>query len=112
MAPVPAAGMMIAVEFVKVALAPQGVTEALAVGLAEAVAEAVGVGVGVRVAEGEGLGVGDGAPVRRFKPILSLKLLPGAASKKAVPVGIARKNEPLRIGFSVSKLRLALVVFV
>jgi hypothetical protein len=34
--------------------------------------------------------------------MLSLKLFPGAASNQADPMGMARKNAPLRIGFSVS----------
>jgi hypothetical protein len=90
------------------------VADAVAVGEAVADAVAVAVAVGAAVADGEadGVGVGEVPPVWRLMPMLSLKLLPGAASKKAVPVGIARKNEPVRIGFSVSKLRAALVVFV
>jgi hypothetical protein len=44
--------------------------------------------------------------------MLSLKLLPGDSSNQAVPSGIWRKKLPLRIGTSVSKLRLALVLFV
>jgi hypothetical protein len=44
--------------------------------------------------------------------MLSLKLLPGDSSNQAVPSGICRKKLPLRIGTSVSKPRLALVVFV
>jgi hypothetical protein len=103
-----------------ITLLEQGEAEALAEGVGVGVGT-TGVGVGVGVGVGTmgvgvgdtvGDGVGEGPGVWRIKPMLSLKLLPGASSKKAVPVGIARKKEPLRIGFSVSKLRPTLTVFV
>jgi hypothetical protein len=45
--------------------------------------------------------------------MLSLKLMPGENSPRDWWIGTARKNAPpLRMGVSLSELRLALIVFV
>src|SRR5436190_37597 len=70
----------------------------------------VGVGVGVGVPPG---GVGVGPPFWRITPMLSLKELSGAKSFQTDGGrGVAIKNAPVRMGASLSKLRLALVVLV
>ena len=82
----------------------------------------VGVGVGVTVGLGLGVGVGVGVPSGgvgvgpafcRITPMLVLKLLLGEKSTQPVGgFGVAKKKDPVRTGSSLSKLRLALLVFV